>query len=157
MRLTTYTDYALRTLMYLAVNRDRLVTIQDIANLHSISKNHLTKVVHHLGQIGLVTTVRGRNGGLKLGVEPTAINIGHVVRETETDFHMAECFNRENNQCVYASACVLEDALSTATAAYLHVLDAVTLDKLVIRTSARSVTMGNSQPITLVDKAPITG
>jgi Rrf2 family nitric oxide-sensitive transcriptional repressor len=110
-----------------------------------------------LGQIGLVTTVRGRNGGLKLGVEPTAINIGHVVRETETDFHMAECFNRENNQCVYASACVLEDALSTATAAYLHVLDAVTLDKLVIRTSARSVTIGNSQPITLVDKAPIAG
>ncbi|MFZ2308858.1 MAG: Rrf2 family transcriptional regulator [Rhodoferax sp.] len=137
MRLTTYTDYALRTLMYLAVNRDRLVTIQDIANLHGISKNHLTKVVHHLGQIGLVATIRGRNGGLKLGREPVDINIGAVVRQTETDFHMAECFHRENNRCVYASACVLEDALGEATAAYLKVLDGVTLADLIKKTSVR--------------------
>lgn len=137
MRLTTYTDYALRTLMYLAVNRDRLVTIQDIANLHGISKNHLTKVVHHLGQIGLVATIRGRNGGLKLGREPVEINIGAVVRQTETDFHMAECFHRENNRCVYASACVLEDALGEATAAYLKVLDGVTLADLIKKTSVR--------------------
>jgi Rrf2 family nitric oxide-sensitive transcriptional repressor len=137
MRLTTYTDYALRTLMYLAVNRDRLVTIQDIASLHGISKNHLTKVVHHLGQIGLVATIRGRNGGLKLGREPVDINIGAVVRQTETDFHMAECFHRENNRCVYASACVLEDALGEATAAYLKVLDGVTLADLIKKTSVR--------------------
>lgn len=137
MRLTTYTDYALRTLMYLAVNRDRLVTIQDIANLHGISKNHLTKVVHHLGQIGLVATIRGRNGGLKLGREPVDINIGAVVRQTETDFHMAECFHRENNRCVYASACVLEDALGEATAAYLKVLDGVRLADLIKKTSVR--------------------
>jgi Rrf2 family nitric oxide-sensitive transcriptional repressor len=64
MRLTTYTDYALRTLMYLSANRDRLVTIQDIADLHGIAKNHLTKVVHQLGILGVVETVRGRNGGL---------------------------------------------------------------------------------------------
>ncbi len=137
MRLTTYTDYALRTLMYLAVNRDRLVTIQDIASLHSISKNHLTKVVHHLGQLGLVATIRGRNGGLRLGREPADINIGAVVRQTETDFHMAECFHRENNRCVYASACVLEDALGEATAAYLKVLDGVTLADLIKKTSVR--------------------
>ncbi len=148
MRLTTYTDYALRTLMYLAVNRDRLVTIQDIANLHSISKNHLTKVVHHLGQIGMVTTVRGRNGGLKLGAEPADINIGNVVRQTESDFHMAECFHRENNRCVYASACVLEDVLGAATAAYLRVLDGVTLDILVTRTNAAQDAGQTSHPIT---------
>lgn len=154
MRLTTYTDYALRSLMYLAVNRDRLVTIQDIANLHGISKNHLTKVVHHLGQIGLVATVRGRNGGLKLGLEPEAINIGKVVRQTETDFHMAECFHREHNRCVYASACVLEDALSEATAAYLQVLDGVTLDKLVRKTTTGPVALGAAQPVTFLARSP---
>lgn len=155
MRLTTYTDYALRSLMYLAVNRDRLVTIQDIASLHSISKNHLTKVVHHLGQLGLVATIRGRNGGLKLGREPADINIGSVVRQTETDFHMAECFHRENNRCVYASACVLEDALSQATAAYLTVLDGVTLEHLVRKTHPRAGAAIVAQPVRLVPKVSL--
>ncbi len=155
MRLTTYTDYALRTLMYLAVNRDRLVTIQDIASLHSISKNHLTKVVHHLGQIGIVATVRGRNGGLKLGLEPADINIGAVVRHTETDFHMAECFHKESNRCVFASACVLEDVLGAATAAYLKVLDGVTLDDLIQKTSGRTGQMSGVQPIQFRLKPPL--
>lgn len=155
MRLTTYTDYALRSLMYLAVNRDRLVTIQDIASLHSISKNHLTKVVHHLGQLGLVATIRGRNGGLKLGREPADINIGAVVRQTETDFHMAECFHRENNRCVYASACVLEGALTEATAAYLKVLDGVTLEHLVRKTHPRVDGAVAAQPVRLVPKASL--
>jgi Rrf2 family nitric oxide-sensitive transcriptional repressor len=157
MRLTTYTDYALRTLMYLAVNRGHLVTIQDIASLHTISKNHLTKVVHHLGQIGLVTTVRGRNGGLKLGADPADINIGNVVRQTETDFHMAECFHRENNQCVFATACVLEVALGAATAAYLQVLDGVTLDNLVARNPAVTGAGEDSQPVTFIARAPAAG
>lgn len=155
MRLTTYTDYALRTLMYLAVNRDRLVTIQDIASLHSISKNHLTKVVHHLGQLGLVATIRGRNGGLKLGHEPADIVIGAVVRQTETDFHMAECFHRENNHCVFASACVLEDALGEATAAYLKVLDGLTLEQVVRKTGVRTGGPGTAQAIQFFTKAPL--
>lgn len=157
MRLTTYTDYALRTLMYLAVNRERLVTIQDIATLHGISKNHLTKVVHHLGQIGMVTTVRGRNGGLRLGWEPADINIGAVVRQTETDFHMAECFHRENNRCVYASACVLEDVLGAATAAYLKVLDGVTLENLIRKTSGHPQGAEPVQTIQFYPKAPLAG
>jgi Rrf2 family nitric oxide-sensitive transcriptional repressor len=157
MRLTTYTDYALRTLMYLAVNRDRLVTIQDIASLHSISKNHLTKVVHHLGQVGIVATVRGRNGGLKLGLEPVDINIGAVVRQTETDFHMAECFHKENNRCVYASACVLEDVLGAATAAYLKVLDGVSLEDLVRKTSGRSGQFAVAQNLQFHPKATLAG
>jgi Rrf2 family nitric oxide-sensitive transcriptional repressor len=156
MRLTTYTDYALRSLMYLAVHRDRLVTIQDIASLHNISKNHLTKVVHHLGQLGLVATIRGRNGGLKLGREPADINIGEVVRLTESDFYMAECFHREGNRCVYASACVLEDALSQATAAYLSVLDGVTLEHLVRKTQPRGDAALVPQPVRLVPKVSLT-
>lgn len=130
MRLTSYTDYALRTLMYLAANRDRLVTIQEIADLHGIAKNHLSKVVHQLGLMGSVETVRGRNGGLKLGREPADINIGVVVRNTETDFHMAACFEAENRECAYSSACALKGVLGSATNAYLKVLDGVTLENL---------------------------
>lgn len=146
MRLTTYTDYALRTLMYLAVHRDRLATVQDIATLHDISKNHLTKVVHQLGKLGLIATVRGRNGGLKLGQEPQAINIGTVVRQTETDFQMAECFQPGGCACVHAPACILASTLAQATQAFLQVLDGVTLDRLVVSglapsTAMRSITL----------------
>lgn len=130
MRLTSYTDYTLRTLMYLGVNRDRLVTIQDIADLHAISKNHLMKVVYQLGLSGLVETVRGRNGGLRLKREPADINIGALVRETETDFYMAECFDRDNNHCALSSACKLKSVLRRATQAYLTVLDQETLASL---------------------------
>ena len=131
MRLTAYTDYALRTLMYLAVNRDRLVTISEIAQVHGISKNHLMKVVHQLGLSGMVETVRGRNGGLRLKQEPADIQIGRVVRNTETDFYMAECFDPSGNQCLYSPACALKSVLGSAVEAYLGVLDNVTLASLV--------------------------
>jgi Rrf2 family transcriptional regulator, nitric oxide-sensitive transcriptional repressor len=132
MRLTSYTDYALRTLMYLALNRDRLVTIQDIADAHQIAKNHLTKVVHHLGMLGLVETIRGRNGGLRLGMEPNRINVGDVVRSTESDFFIAECFGEENGGCIYSASCALKGVLGRATGAFLNVLDGVTLDMLTV-------------------------
>lgn len=130
MKLTAYTDYALRTLMHLADNRDQRVTIQDIAALHNIAKNHLTKVVHQLSQLEVIESVRGRNGGLRLGKEPTHINIGAVIRSTETDFSMAECFNPESNACILTPACKLKGLLHSATAAYMAVLDSVTLEDL---------------------------
>ena len=136
MRLTTYTDYALRSLMYLAANRDRLVTIQDIADAHDIAKNHLTKVVHQLGILGVIESLRGRNGGLRLGKEPDQINIGAVVRSTEPDFYMAECFNPGKSHCMMSAACSLKDVLDSATKAYLAVLDGVTLDYL-MKTSGK--------------------
>ena len=149
MRLTTYTDYALRTLMYLAGNRDRLVTIQDIADVHDIAKNHLTKVVHQLGILGFVETVRGRNGGLKLGKEPAQINIGAVVRSTEPDFFMAECFDKSRNECILSPSCGLKGVLRNATAAYLEVLDGATLENLVRKNSARSAGAGALKPVRL--------
>jgi Rrf2 family nitric oxide-sensitive transcriptional repressor len=127
MRLTSFTDYSLRTLLYLAANRDRLVTIQDIADLHVISKNHLMKVVYQLGLSGLVETVRGRNGGLRLGKEPKDINIGALVRSTETDFFMAECFDRATDTCPLTPNCKLKHTLNDATQAFLNVLDQQTL------------------------------
>lgn len=137
MRLTAFTDYTLRTLMYLATHRDRLATVQEIVELHNISKNHLTKVVHQLGLSGLIETVRGRNGGLRLNKEPCDINIGEVVRRSETDFYMAECFDKDNNTCIYNPACVLKGVFAEATKAYLRVLDNVTLEQLVRKGSVR--------------------
>lgn len=139
MKLTSYTDFALRTLMYLALNRDRLVTIQDIAELHGIAKNHLTKVVHQLGLAGLVETVRGRNGGLRLGKEPCDINIGDVVRLTESDFNMAVCFDANDTSCAYSSFCTLKGVLGAATTAYLNVLDGVTLESLIKKGASRNL------------------
>ncbi|MGE5650265.1 Rrf2 family transcriptional regulator [Noviherbaspirillum sp. UKPF54] len=130
MRLTDYTDYSLRTLMYLGMNRDRLVTIQDIADTYNISKSHLMKVVHQLGLAGLVETIRGRSGGLRLKKEPQDINIGEVVRGTEPDFTMVECFDRSHNNCILAHSCELQGVLRQATAAYLQVLHGVTLADL---------------------------
>ena len=133
MRLTAYTDYSLRTLIFLAMNREQLVTIQDIADTHGIARNHLTKVVHRLGTLGYIDTVRGRNGGLRLGREPGDINIGEVVRHTETDFHMASCFDPASAGCVYSAACALKGVLGKATLAFLEVLDAVTLEQMVVK------------------------
>lgn len=138
MRLTAFTDYTLRTLMYLGTHRDQLVTIQDIADLHDISKNHLMKVVHQLGLSGLVETVRGRNGGLRLAMEPEHINIGAVVRQSENDFFMAECFEPSSNQCKFIAACVLKDVLREATDAYLKVLDQVSLKQLIVRPGVKA-------------------
>lgn len=148
MRLTSYTDYALRTLMYLAMNRDRLVTIGDIADAHHIAKNHLTKVVHQLGTLGFVETVRGRSGGLRLGREPEAITVGEVVRHTESDFYVASCFDASTTPCLYAAGCELRGALGEATAAFLGVLDRVTLDQMVKRNPASALGAG-VQPVQL--------
>jgi Rrf2 family nitric oxide-sensitive transcriptional repressor len=130
MRLTDYTDYSLRTLMYLGLNREGLVTIQEIAEVYGISKNHLMKVVHQLGVAGVVDTVRGRNGGLRLKKEPEDINLGQVVRGTEPDFTMVECFDRKSDACILSPSCELKSVLHRATSAYFEVLDGVTLAQL---------------------------
>lgn len=152
MRLTAYTDYTLRTLMHLAINQDRLVTIQDIADLNDISKNHLMKVAHQLGLSGMVATVRGRNGGLKLSKDARHINIGEVVRNTESDFFMAECFDHADTCCAYAPACALKGVLSAATAAYLAVLDGVTLADLISKKSKNLGASNKLSPIRLYKK-----
>lgn len=147
MRLTTYTDFALRALMHLAVNRERLVTIQEIADVHGIAKNHLTKVVHQLGLLGVIETVRGRNGGVRLGEEPAQINIGALVRSTEPDFFMAECFDQVRNECLYSSVCVLKEVLHSATDAYLGVLDGVTLADIMKKSEIRIGNRKAAEPI----------
>jgi Rrf2 family nitric oxide-sensitive transcriptional repressor len=130
MRLTDYTDYTLRTLIYLGLHPDELVTVRQISEAYGISNSHMTKVVHQLGQSGLVQTTRGRGGGLQLAVDPAQIGIGDVVRATEPDFHMVECFDKARSDCVLAPACELKAALRRATEAWLAVLDDLTLADL---------------------------
>lgn len=149
MRLTQFTDFSLRTLLFLSANRDRLVTIQDIADLHGISKNHLMKVVYQLGQTGLVETVRGRNGGLRLAKEPADINIGQLVRTTETDFFMAECFDRADDTCPLTNDCKLKHTLNDATRAFLAVLDQQTLADMLPAQPAES----GSKPVRIMRNA----
>lgn len=130
MRLTAFTDYTLRTLIYLAGQHDRLVTIAEIAERHGMSKHHLTKVVYELGLTGVIRTVRGRHGGITLARAPEAIRIGEVVRASEPDFHMADCFDARRATCVYAGRCCVQGMLGRAVGAYLTALDAVTLADL---------------------------
>lgn len=131
MRLTSFTDYALRTLIFLALEPDRLATIDDICEAYDIPRNHLTKVVHLLGASGWVQTVRGKGGGLMLSAEPSEISVGGVIRMTESDFRMVECFDATDNRCALSPACRLKSALHEANAAWFAVLDPLTLEDLV--------------------------
>ena len=130
MRLTSYTDFSLRVLMYLSINTDRRPTIAEIATRFGVSKTHLMKVVHELGQAGLVETIRGKGGGLRLGRPAYAITVGEVVRRTEPDMALAACFDPEAPLCVIAPACRLKSRLAQAQAAFLSVLDGCTLAEI---------------------------
>lgn len=127
MRLTLHTDYALRMLMLLALEPEELHTIASVAQRYRISRNHLMKVAQTLIQAGFVESVRGRHGGLKLGMDPAAIRIGAVVRATEDGFAVVECFDRRRSTCVVAPACGLRKPLDEAVQAFLEVLDRSTL------------------------------
>jgi Rrf2 family nitric oxide-sensitive transcriptional repressor len=129
MRLTFSTDYALRLLMLVGLKPDRLVTIEEVADRFGISKNHLMKVAYRLGQGGYLETIRGRNGGLRLGKAPAQIVVGEVVREMEPDFAVVECENPAG-YCRIAPCCTLRSAMREAVQAFLAKLDQYTLEDL---------------------------
>jgi Rrf2 family nitric oxide-sensitive transcriptional repressor len=131
MRLTTYTDYTFRTLMYLAVNGDRYATIAEIAAAYQISEAHLMKVVHQLGVAGINETVRGRRGGISLARPAASINLGAIVRRTETDLALVPCFD-DAGTCMISESCMLSKVLQEALAAFMAVLDRYTLADLVV-------------------------
>lgn len=131
MRLSDYTDYTLRVLMYCAVHRDRRVTIAELAQAHAISKNHLMKIVNDLARQGVLETMRGRGGGLRLLKAPADIRLGDVVRSSETDFRLVECFDRSTNACSLTPSCRLKGVFHAALQAYFNELDAATLADIV--------------------------
>ncbi|AMK23043.1 Rrf2 family transcriptional regulator [Sphingomonas histidinilytica] len=125
MKLTLFTDYSMRVLLYLAARPDRLCSIAEVARAYGISQNHLMKVVNELARSGYIKSERGRFGGIRLGKAPEEINIGALVRHTEDGFDLVDC-----GSCVIARACGLTGVLKEALAAFLGVLDGYTLSDL---------------------------
>jgi len=132
VQLTRYSDYSLRVLMHLAVARAPRTTIEEIASAYGISRGHVMKVVRHLATLGYVESVRGRGGGLCLARDPRDIVVGEVVRATEENLALVECF-RPDHECPVEAACRLRLAMREALAAFLAVLDGYTLEDLVSR------------------------
>jgi Rrf2 family nitric oxide-sensitive transcriptional repressor len=137
MRLTRYTDYALRVLLYLAAHPDRLCSIGEIARAHGVSQNHLMKVVNDLVSAGFLESARGRFGGVRLKRPPQEINVGVVVRHTEGSFDLVDC-----GSCVIAPACGLTGALKRATAAFITTLDGYVLSDLIPDRAAMAALFG---------------
>ena len=132
MRLTNFSDYALRILMYAAVAQDgRLITIEETAEAYGISRAHLMKVANQLTREGYLKAVRGRSGGLTLAKRPERIRLSDVLRATEPDFALVECMTTENH-CVISPRCRLRGVLNEALAAFLETLDGYTLADLII-------------------------
>lgn len=153
MRLTLYTDYALRTLLYLGIHADRRVSIREIALAYGISENHLVKVIHNLGRGGFVATHRGRGGGLTLARAPEHINVGDVVRHTEEDMALVGCMappepgsQTPPGGCILANACHLRGVLGEALGAFLSVLDSRTLADLLKPYERRVLTQASPLP-----------
>lgn len=131
MRLTAYTNYALRTLMFCALHNGRLVRMGDVSEAYGISKSHLMKAARQLGQLGYLENVRGRSGGVRLAKPASQIVIGEVVRCTEGDMELVECFNASTNTCPLIGVCRLSALFQTALRAFLAELDKMTLEDII--------------------------
>ena len=145
MRLTAYTDYSLRVLIYLELNKDRPVTVREIAESYGISRFHLMKVVQQLTNESFIETLRGRSGGLRLAMQPKDIVIGDVVQRMEEEFKIVECFG-DKSQCIISPACRLKGVLNEALRAFLGVLDSYTLKDLCARPRALEVLFPGAPP-----------
>ncbi len=149
MKLTLFTDYAMRTLLYLGARPDRLCSIGEVAQAYRISQNHLMKVVVELVRSGHVESVRGRSGGIRLGMLPEEINVGAVVRHTEDGFDLVDC-----GSCIVAPACGLTGVLKEALGAFMAVLDRYTLADLLAKRGDIAAIFA-SQQVGAPDAAPI--
>ncbi len=127
MRMTQHTDYALRMLIFLATRPERACTVSDVADAYRLSRNHLLKVALRLRRYGVIDTMRGRSGGIRLAKQPHEINIGALVRWTEEDFSLVECLQSGGGSCAISPICRLKGMFGEALEAYLAVLDRYTL------------------------------
>ena len=127
MKLTSYTNYALRSLQLAALNAPSLVRIDDVVKIHGLAKPHVRKIIHVLGRADLLVTHRGRSGGFQLARAANTIVVGDVVRLTEGPLDVVECFNPKTNTCPLIGVCKLSRAMQQATDAFMAVLDDLTI------------------------------
>ncbi len=127
MKLTAYSNYALRSLQLAALKAPDRIKVDDVVQVHGLARPHIVKIVHELGRAGYLETVRGRGGGFRLARPAGDIVVGDVVRLTEGPMEIVECFNPERNTCPLIGICKLSRALQTATKAFMAVLDDLTL------------------------------
>ncbi len=146
MHLTLHADYALRVLLYLAANPDRVISTAEVSDAYGISKHHLVRVVQGLGRHGFVEVRPGRSGGVVLARSPAEISVGQVVRHMEPDFNVVECFDPKTNSCPIAPACGLIGVLNEAMRAFLATLDQYTLEDL-LRRSPRKLSNYFLKPV----------
>lgn len=144
MRLTYQTDYALRVLIYLAVNTGKATRVSDVADSYGISRNHLLKVTLRLGRLGYLTTLRGRSGGIALARRPEEINLGQVVRKIEDEFTLVECMRFDHGECVISPTCRLKGVVRKALEAFLAVFDEYSLADITRNRGALSELLGLS-------------
>jgi Rrf2 family nitric oxide-sensitive transcriptional repressor len=131
MRLTLYTDYSLRVLIYLSSHRDEWISTEEMSSFYGISNHHLVKAVNHLGHLKFITIKRGRSGGVKLAKDPAQINLADVIQATEPDFHITECFNVEANTCPISATCGLKSVLKKANQSFIQTLQQYTLADII--------------------------
>lgn len=151
MKLTAYSNYALRSLQLAALSAPDLIRVDDVVRVHGLARPHIVKIVHELGRAGFVKTQRGRGGGFRLAQPPEEIVVGDVIRLTEGPLDIVECFNPDSNTCPLIGICRLSHGLHEATRAFMSVLDGLTLadiaanrDQLAARIAVAEE--GNSAP-----------
>ncbi|STY28489.1 DNA-binding transcriptional regulator [Legionella wadsworthii] len=126
MQLTQFTDYSLRALIYIALRKETC-TIKDITDAYDISNNHMIKIIHNLSKLGLIKTIRGKNGGILMAAQPETINLCQLITQLEPHFDLVPCFNKEKANCCIAPVCKLKGILHEAQAAFMNVLGRYTL------------------------------
>lgn len=153
MNLKKYTDYGLRVLLFTGLKSDgELASIKEISDVFNISPHHLGKIVHELNKLGLIETIRGRNGGIRLAKPAEEINVGMVVRQLENDFALLECFDKGQNHCVIAPGCTLKHVVNKAMHAFFRVLEEYTIKDLINNENELKELMGmQSAPNMIVE------
>jgi Rrf2 family nitric oxide-sensitive transcriptional repressor len=146
MRLTAFTNYALRTLMFAALREGRLSQAEEVARAHGIATTHVVKCVHRLGQWGFLENVRGRGGGFRLARPGENITVGEVVRRTEDSLDLVECFDPATNTCPLCGACDLSVGMQRAFAAFMAVLDGMTIADIARNRAALLPRLGLAGP-----------
>ncbi|WP_319410667.1 Rrf2 family transcriptional regulator [uncultured Cohaesibacter sp.] len=147
MRLTQHSNYAMRLLMYCALKPDQTVRLAEIAESYDISGHHLNKIAQRLVHVGAIQAIRGRNGGIRLAKDPRDLNVGEIIRQTEENMIIVECFSEQTNTCPLISHCKFRILLQDALEAFLKVLDAYTLEDMVAHPDCLRPLLGMNEQI----------